>query len=98
MVRSDGSTIDGRSEDISEGGILIVLPATYRGSSREAVEQIQCRFALPTTGVVATVAGTVRWLKDGQGRAALGVSFDEPSEVVRKSIATYVGLIGTDPS
>lgn len=98
VVRADGSTIDGRSEDISEGGLLVVLPATYRGGAFAGVEQIHCRFALPTTGVVATVVGTVRWLKDGQGRAALGVAFTDPSDVVRKSISTYVSVIGTDPS
>jgi serine/threonine protein kinase len=98
VVRSDGSTIDGRSEDISEGGILIVLPVNYRGATASGSEQIQARFALPTTVVVATVSGTVRWLKDGQGRAALGVMFDEPGEVVRKSIATYVRLVGTEAS
>jgi serine/threonine protein kinase len=98
VVRGDGSTIDGRSEDISEGGILIVLPVNYRGASASGSERIQARFALPTTGVVATVAGTVRWLKDGQGRAALGVMFDEPEEAVRHSIATYVRLVGTEPS
>lgn len=98
VVRSDGSTIDGRSEDISEGGLLIVLPVNYRGATTTSSDRIQARFALPTTGVVATVSGTVRWLKDGQGRAALGVMFDEPDEAVRHSIATYVRLVGTEPA
>ena len=101
VVRADGTTIDGRSEDISEGGILIVLPINYRGTAganSSGVEQIQARFALPTTGVVATVPGTVRWLKDGQGRAALGVAFNDPIPAVRQSISTYVRLVGTENS
>jgi serine/threonine protein kinase len=101
VVRADGTTIDGRSEDISEGGILIVLPINYRGTAganSSGVEQIQARFALPTTGVVATVPGTVRWLKDGQGRAALGVAFNDPVPAVRQSIATYVRVVGTENS
>ncbi|MBL8742262.1 MAG: PilZ domain-containing protein, partial [Myxococcales bacterium] len=99
VVRADGSNIDGRSEDISEGGLLLVLPQSLqnrdvaRGS--DGVESVRVRFALPTTGVVATVAGFVRWVKDGKGRAALGIEFDGAAPEVIASIATYVKLVGS---
>ncbi len=103
VVRENGSYIDGRSEDISEGGLLVVLPQSLRGASVDvsaalsaqgAVESVRVRFALPTTGLVVTVPGLVRWLKDGKGRAALGIEFDAPPEEVRVSIGTYVKLVG----
>ncbi len=100
VLRADGTNIDGRSEDISEGGLLIVLPQSLRGQgaaqAREGVESIRVRFALPTTGVIATVTGLVRWIKDGKGRAALGIEFDGASPEVVASIATYVKLVGAN--
>lgn len=97
VLCEDGSNIDGRSEDISEGGLLLILPH-YMKNRAEAqsgrTETVKIRFSLPTTGAIATVSGTVRWLKDGSGRAALGIEFDAPSDEVRSSIATYVRLVG----
>lgn len=93
-----GAHIDGRSEDISEGGLLIILPHTFQDAvdanmCRES-EQVLVRFALPTTSAITNVHGTVRWVKDGRGRAALGVQFDGIAEAVRDSIRTYVKLVG----
>ncbi len=99
VVRADGITIDGRAEDISEGGLLIVLSQREEmkagGSAQDGPEKVRVRFALPTTGVVATVEALVRWIKDGKGRSALGIEFTELAPDARMSIATYVGLVGT---
>jgi len=99
IVRNDGTHIDGRSEDISIGGLLVVvqgLQPTSLDPAKVALEKVKVRFALPTTGVVATVGGTIRWVKDGRGRAALGIEFDSLAPEIRASIATYVRLLGTD--
>lgn len=98
VVRADGSCIDARSEDISEGGILLLLPHASTPASAPfqtgATELVRIRFALPTTGLVATVVGAVRWVKDGRGRAALGVEFEGLESEARRSIATYVKHFG----
>jgi serine/threonine-protein kinase len=103
VVRPDGATIDGRSEDVSEGGLLIVL--SQREESRAGQdkdksgnEKVRVRFALPTSGLVATVMATVRWVRDNRGRCALGVEFDDLPDEARKSISTYVTLVGPAPS
>lgn len=93
-----GAHIDGRSEDISEGGLLIILPHTFQDAvdanlCRQS-EPVLVRFALPTTNAITNVHGTVRWVKDGRGRAALGVQFDGVTDAVRESIRTYVKLVG----
>jgi len=110
VVRADGATIDGRSEDISEGGLLIVLsqreesraggppagPAgAPAGQEKPQPERVRVRFALPTTGVIATVDATVRWMRDTRGRSALGIEFVELPQDARASVATYVGLVGS---
>lgn len=98
VLCEDGTNIDGRSEDISEGGLLLILPHYMRSRAEQQsgqTETVKIRFSLPTTGAIATVSGTVRWLKDGSGRAALGIEFESPSDEVRSSISTYVRLVGT---
>ncbi len=105
VVREDGSNIDARTEDISEGGILVVLPQgfgtpaprpdlTAALAAQGALEKVKIRFALPTTGNIATVAGVVRWLRDGRGRVALGIEFEGLLDEARTAIAMYVKHLG----
>mgnify|MGYP002077100585 FL=1 len=102
VVRHDGGTIDGRSEDISEGGLLIVLSqreeSRAQGNKDASPEKVRVRFALPTSGLVATAVATVRWVRDNRGRSALGIEFDDLPDEARDSIATYVKLVGPAPS
>ena len=102
VVRHDGVTIDGRSEDISEGGLLIVLSqreeSRAQGNKDASPEKVRVRFALPTSGLVATAVATVRWVRDNRGRSALGIEFDDLPDEARDSIATYVKLVGPAPS
>ncbi len=104
-MREDGSNIDARTEDISEGGILVVLPQgfgtpaprpdlTAALAAQGALEKVKIRFALPTTGNIATVAGVVRWLRDGRGRVALGIEFEGLLDEARTAIAMYVKHLG----
>jgi len=86
-------TIDGRTEDISTGGLLVVCrqicPTDKRGS---------IRFALPIEGKVASIDVHVRWVRaaranDPEGPRALGVEFIDPPAEMTASIARYVGFM-----
>jgi hypothetical protein len=103
--RADGSFVDGRTEDISEGGILVILPQTKEiaekasaGSSGNQPELVRARFALPTDGQIVNLVGKVRWIRDARGRAALGIEFDSLPIPVRKAINTYVDFVGAEQS
>jgi c-di-GMP-binding flagellar brake protein YcgR len=86
-------TIDGRSEDVSTGGVLMVCrqdcPVDGRGS---------LRFALPIGGKVTSVDVHVRWVRaarteDPEGPRAVGLEFVHPSVEVTASIQAYVGFM-----
>jgi serine/threonine protein kinase len=81
--------VDGRSEDISAGGMLII------SRSRPKVdEKVVTRFALPIEGRVASVRGTVRWIRGGEkGPAAIGVEFDEADSSLVTSIERYIEVM-----
>jgi serine/threonine protein kinase/ActR/RegA family two-component response regulator len=87
-------TIDGRSEDISEGGLLIIC--------REQCENdvpVHVRFALPIEGRIVSCEAHLRWQRAAQqgnpdGPRALGLEFINPSEALRASVKRYVALMG----
>ena len=58
IVRANGQRVDGRSEDISEGGMLIIA-----GHALDDRERVQVRFALPSSGAVVTVTAEARWIE-----------------------------------
>jgi serine/threonine-protein kinase len=86
LVRSDHSTLDGRSEDISEGGLMVVAPA----GKTTAGETAELRFALPTTGTIARLHGVVRWVRPARsGLAAIGFEFADLPRAMCDEIAQY---------
>jgi serine/threonine-protein kinase len=90
---SQSRTIDGRTEDISEGGILVLSHAECAADQRVAV-----RFALPMEGKVVSVDAQVRWIRAAPGPhapgiCAMGLEFVDLQSAVRSSIAQYVGLM-----
>jgi serine/threonine-protein kinase len=92
----DKEPLDGRSEDISEGGMLVLC----RGECATN-RLVEVRFASPIDGVVVTLQARVRWVK-GAGRQdhglrALGVEFVEVPDDVRASINRYAELM-EDPA
>ena len=97
ILLPNGGTLDGRNEDISEGGMLLL--------SREVCaegETVQVRFALPMEGNVVTCSAVVRWLRaarpdDAESPRAIGLEFVDLAPEVRASVARYVALIG-DPN
>lgn len=70
ILRDNGTTLDGRSEDISVGGLL-VLAAPAFGQA----EHVKVRFALPITGKLLEVAAIARWVKMARGTGAVGLEF-----------------------
>jgi serine/threonine protein kinase len=85
--------LDGRSEDISEGGLLVLSEATCTPGQRVAL-----RFALPMEGKVVSVEADVRWVRaasgvDTRGLRAVGLEFVALPEPVRTSVARYVELM-----
>ncbi len=92
----DGRTLDGRSEDISDTGMLVLC----RGEC-PVDQSVAIRFASPIDGRVVTLLGRVRWVK-GTGKQdhaqrAIGVQFDTIPDDVRASIHRYAELM-EDPT
>jgi uncharacterized protein (TIGR02266 family) len=88
--------VDGRSEDISEGGLLVLTLASCAPEQRVSV-----RFALPLEGKVTAVEAVVRWVRiargvDRQGMNAIGVEFHELPAPARELIARYVSHMASD--
>jgi serine/threonine-protein kinase len=92
LAGSQNRTIDGRSEDISEGGILFLSHADCPTDQR-----VSARFALPMEGKVISVEAQARWIRAAPGHAlgirAMGLEFVDLPPAVRSSIAQYVGLM-----
>jgi serine/threonine-protein kinase len=87
--------LDGRSEDVSEGGMLFVAKEPLaRG------ELVHVRFALPIEGRVASAQARVQWVRDAGGGAtcAIGLEFVQIAPEVRSSIARFVLLMTGAPS
>ncbi len=88
------TAIDGRSEDISGGGLLVI--------SREpctANTEVTVRFALPIEGLVVSCKAHVRWVRaaradDVEGPRAIGLEFIGATPEMSGSIARYVELMG----
>ncbi len=89
IVRAAGAFIDGQSEDISEGGLLVT---TERPCDNE--ERVRVRFALPTNGRIVECGAIARWIHIARRSGAQGLELDDPPEEVRASIREYVTLMG----
>jgi serine/threonine-protein kinase len=86
--------IDGRSEDVSEGGMLFICRDPC-----EAGGLANVRFALPIGGKVVSCMAHVRWVRaarpgEPQGPRAVGLEFVDLTPEMRASISGYVALMG----
>lgn len=94
VLPGQGGAVDGRSEDISEGGLLVICRHPCEANIRAAV-----RFAMPIEGKVVSVDVHIRWVRaarpgEPEGPRAIGLEFIEVPEAMRASIAQYVALMG----
>jgi serine/threonine protein kinase len=90
----NGTVIDGRSEDISAGGMLVICR-----DMADAGGIANARFALPVEGKIVACQAHVRWVRaarpnEPQGPRAIGIEFIDVPEAMRASIARYVALMG----
>jgi serine/threonine protein kinase len=89
VMRADGTTIDGRSEDVSIGGFLTVLTQSVAQG-----ELVRVRFALPIVGKIAELEATTRWIRTARGKDAVGLEFRAITTDVREAIERYVTAMG----
>jgi uncharacterized protein (TIGR02266 family) len=91
-VRARLGDVDGRCEDVSEGGMLLLTEHPLKQD-----EEVSLRFALPIEGRVLVCKARVQWVRARPDRAfqqqAIGIEFIELSSEVRASIARYVALM-----
>lgn len=80
---------DGRTEDISEGGLLVVTSAPVKEG-----ERVHVRLPLPSSGRVVTCEATARWARTRRGQKAVGLAFVALPEDAAADIRAYVGLMG----
>jgi len=83
------TVLEGRSEDVSVGGLLVLAPQAF-----EQAALVQVRFALPTTGRVIEIAATARWVKAAGVRGAVGLQFAALPAEAHEVIERYVTMMG----
>ncbi|MFW5741341.1 MAG: PilZ domain-containing protein, partial [Myxococcota bacterium] len=88
IIQEDGLILDGRSEDISEGGMLVLTERACTNGMKATI-----RFALPLSGKIASVAATLRWVRSGRGRVAAGLQFEGLEAQAQEEIGRYVTLM-----
>jgi hypothetical protein len=79
--------VDGRSEDISPGGLMIVMKSNTTIAKDTA---IVLRFSLPIDGRVVSEEAVVRWTRGG----AFGVALSSPGPETARQVARYLELMG----
>lgn len=84
-----GTVLEGRSEDVSVGGLLVLAPQAF-----EQAELVTVRFALPTTGEVVEIGATARWVKAARVTGAVGLEFTALPPSAHDVIERYVTMMG----
>jgi eukaryotic-like serine/threonine-protein kinase len=83
------TVLEGRSEDVSVGGLLVLAPQAF-----EQAQLVKVRFALPMTGRVIEIAATARWVKAAGVRGAVGLQFSSLPAEAHEVIDRYVTMMG----
>jgi eukaryotic-like serine/threonine-protein kinase len=83
------SVLDGRSEDVSVGGLLVLAPQAF-----EQAELVKVRFSLPMTGKVIEIGATARWVKAARATGAVGLQFSSLPPEAHEVIDRYVTMMG----
>ena len=92
-LSSPNGEMHARCEEISEEGMLVLAPAALPLGA-----PVTLTFATPTTGDIVTVTATVRWLREGRGKNALGVEFREVPRGLRSAVAEYIAMLPAAPA
>lgn len=84
----NGQSVDGRVEEISEGGLQFV------GEHSVPVgEEATIRYGLPTSGRIVELAVTARWTRTTRGSNATGFEFHDLTGDGREEIRHYVAFM-----
>jgi eukaryotic-like serine/threonine-protein kinase len=83
------AVLEGRSEDVSVGGLLVLAPQAF-----EQAAPVRVRFALPMTGSVIEVDATARWVKAARITGAVGLQFASLPAQAHDVIERYVAMMG----
>jgi len=83
------NVLEGRSEDVSIGGLLVLAPRAF-----EQAAKVMVRFALPSTGQVVELSATARWVKAARVNGAVGLEFSALPADAREVIERYVTMMG----
>jgi eukaryotic-like serine/threonine-protein kinase len=89
ILCANGTSLDGRSEDISVGGLLVLAPQAFGQE-----ESVSVRFALPITGKLLEVPAIARWVKKARGTGAIGLEFAALAPDQLAVIENYVTAMG----
>jgi serine/threonine protein kinase len=89
VLRPNGKVVEGRSEDISVGGLLVVISAPC-----EANELVKLRFALPGTGRIVELQAITKWVRNTRGTEAVGFEFTQITGDAHGTIEHYVSSMG----
>ncbi|MFZ5894408.1 MAG: serine/threonine-protein kinase [Myxococcota bacterium] len=89
VLRPNGKVVEGRSEDISVGGLLVVISAPC-----EANEVVKVRFALPGSGRIVELAALTKWVRNTRGTEAVGFEFTQVPPESHSTIEQYVTSMG----
>ena len=88
-IMHDDKVLEGRSEDVSVGGLLVLAPQAF-----EQAALVRVRFALPMTGRVIEIAATARWVKAARVTGAVGLEFSSLPPEAFEVIERYVTMMG----
>jgi len=88
---ADGRTLDGRTEDISQSGTLVVLP---NGGKVEGT--VRLRMVSPITGKAVAVSAVARWARSTRGRDAVGLQFNDAPEPLAAEIQSYLQVMARE--
>lgn len=91
IVEGSGSVLDGHSEDVSEGGLLVLTPRACTTG-----DLVRVRFSLPASGKIVEVAALACWVRTARGSGAAGLQFQQLPDGARDEIARYVTLMAGD--
>jgi serine/threonine protein kinase len=88
VLMDKGATADGRTEDISEGGLLMVMDGNCGDGQR-----VRVRLVIPVSGRVVELEGTTKWIIRGRAQRAVGLEFIALPDDIRNAIRSYVTLM-----
>jgi hypothetical protein len=89
VLREGQGPIDGKIEDISEGGVLMVASEQCTPGA-----VLRLRFALPISGRIIEIPSLVCWSRTTRGTRATGFEFKGMPQAAIGEIQQYVTLMG----